>query len=98
MWKRLQTLIFIGLMMTGGGARASAVAADVAARTPAPTAHALPLVRDSRRSTDCWRSSSGSAIAAAILNDLARRRRNGRNRNVNVRDPASLARVLKRLP
>ena len=100
MWKRLQSLIFIGLMVQGCDAAASAATATAsladAVAMPAPVDDRLTQ-KTSRRSTR-WRSSSSSAIAAALLNDLAKRRRNGRQRNINVRNPASLARILKRLP
>jgi hypothetical protein len=91
MYRNMRSLLLAGLLAQGAGATAAAPAAfnpaDATARPPS-----------SRPSRD-WRSSSGSAIAAALLRDLARRsRRNGRQRRIEARPTAGLARVVKRTP
>ena len=81
---KLRSLILAGLMVQSYGAGVT-----VAGVPPLPP-------QTSRRAAD-WRSSSGSAIAVAILKDLARR--SDRRRRVRLGRPSDLsARASKRVP
>lgn len=93
MGKRFRRLMLIGLLTQGYGAAAVAAAAAVVI-TPVGAGHAPRLAS---HPPIVWRSSSDAALAVAILNDLARRRSRGRGRRFDVRDPASLAKALKRV-
>ena len=95
MWKRFRPLMLVALMAQVCGAAAIVSAGTSTAVATGDARQSQPSWPGARRASG-WRSSSSSAVAVAVLKDLARRGRRGRTRNLDARHPTGLARVLKR--